>query len=74
MFFAVIGPPEYALIILAIVLLFGAKKIPELGRSIGEGIREFRKSSRQLLEDEDDQSGKSSEDAKEKTGSDGNAK
>ena len=34
------------LIILAIVLLFfGAKRVPELGRSLGSGIREFRKGS-----------------------------
>ncbi len=33
------------LIILAILLLFGAKRIPELARGIGQGIQEFRKAS-----------------------------
>jgi len=35
------GGGEWILIILAIVLLFGGKKIPELMRGIGQGIREF---------------------------------
>ena len=50
---AVIGTTEYLLIIGVIILLFGARKLPELGRSLGEGIREFRKSSRGLTEDEE---------------------
>ena len=42
------------LIILAIVgLLFGAKKIPELGRSIGEGLRELKKTTRAFADDDD---------------------
>ena len=36
-----LGTPEIVLIVLAIVLLFGGKKIPELMRGIGKGIREF---------------------------------
>jgi sec-independent protein translocase protein TatA len=36
-----LGVPEWILIILAIVLLFGGRKIPELMRGIGQGIREF---------------------------------
>lgn len=36
-----IGGQEWILIILAILLLFGGKKIPELMRGIGQGIREF---------------------------------
>lgn len=39
-----LGPMEIILIILAIVLLFGAKKIPELMRGLGTGIKEFKKS------------------------------
>lgn len=37
--------PELLLILLVIVLLFGAKKLPELGESLGKGIRAFRKAS-----------------------------
>jgi sec-independent protein translocase protein TatA len=36
-----LGGGEWIVIILAIVLLFGGKKIPELMRGIGQGIREF---------------------------------
>jgi sec-independent protein translocase protein TatA len=36
------GGTEWLFIILAVILLFGAKKIPELGRGIGKGIREFK--------------------------------
>ena len=36
------GPREILIIVLIIVLLFGAKKIPELMRSIGSGFREFK--------------------------------
>ena len=35
------GVTEWILIILAIVILFGGKKIPELMRGVGQGIREF---------------------------------
>jgi sec-independent protein translocase protein TatA len=39
--FGLPGGGEWVLIILAVVLLFGGKKIPELMRGIGQGIREF---------------------------------
>lgn len=38
-----IGPLEITLIVLVILLLFGAKKIPELARGIGKGMSEFKK-------------------------------
>jgi len=38
-----IGPLEIVLIILVIVLLFGGRKIPELMRGIGQGLKEFKK-------------------------------
>ena len=38
-----LGPWEVILIILAVVLIFGGKKIPELARGLGQGIREFKK-------------------------------
>jgi len=38
-----IGLPELLLILLILVVLFGATKIPQLGRGLGEGIRNFRK-------------------------------
>lgn len=39
--FSSIGTTELILIVLAILLLFGGKKIPELMRGIGQGVREF---------------------------------
>lgn len=41
-----LGVTEILLIIFALLLLFGGKKIPELMRGLGEGIREFKKSSK----------------------------
>ncbi|NJO68750.1 MAG: twin-arginine translocase TatA/TatE family subunit [Bacteroidetes bacterium] len=42
----ILGPPEIILIVLAMVLLFGGKKIPELMKGIGQGIKEFKKASK----------------------------
>jgi sec-independent protein translocase protein TatA len=39
------GGSEWIVILLVVVLLFGAKKIPELMRGLGSGIREFKKAS-----------------------------
>jgi len=38
-----IGMPELIVILLIVVLLFGAAKLPQLARSLGEGIKEFKK-------------------------------
>lgn len=48
--FGLPGGFEWILIVLIIVLLFGSRKIPELARSLGEAVKEFRKSSRELTE------------------------
>ena len=37
-----IGPMEMAIIAFLILLLFGAKRLPEIGRSLGSGMREFK--------------------------------
>ena len=39
-----LGPTELILIFLAVLLLFGAKRLPELGSSLGKGIRNFKES------------------------------
>ena len=41
--FSNLGPWEIMIIVLVILLLFGAKKIPELAQGIGKGMKEFRK-------------------------------
>ncbi len=43
-----LGTPEIILILLVVLVLFGAKKIPELAQGLGKGIREFRKASRDI--------------------------
>jgi sec-independent protein translocase protein TatA len=40
--FGSLGPQELVLILLIVVVIFGAKKLPELGKSLGEGIKNFK--------------------------------
>ncbi|MGD9346885.1 MAG: twin-arginine translocase TatA/TatE family subunit [Candidatus Aminicenantes bacterium] len=42
--FGPVGPTELLLIVLIIVIIFGARRLPELGKSLGEGIKNFKKS------------------------------
>jgi len=39
-----VGPGEILLLLLVALLLFGAKRLPEIGRSLGQGMREFKDS------------------------------
>ena len=48
-----IGAPEIILIILALVLLFGAKKLPELARGSGRALRIFKAETKGLTEEEE---------------------
>ncbi|WP_044401242.1 twin-arginine translocase TatA/TatE family subunit [Lacinutrix sp. Hel_I_90] len=50
-FLGMIGPWQIALIVVLILLLFGGKKIPELMRGLGSGIKEFKDASKE--EDEE---------------------
>lgn len=49
--FGNIGGWEIILIVLAILILFGAKKIPELAQGVGKGMKEFKKAIREVEED-----------------------
>ena len=40
-----IGPMELVVILIILILLFGAKRIPDLAKSIGQGLKEFKKAS-----------------------------
>ena len=53
---------ELLIILLIVVIIFGASKLPQLGKGLGEGIRNFKKG----LKSSEDKSG--SESAQEKTG------
>jgi sec-independent protein translocase protein TatA len=43
-----IGPQELFILFLIVLLIFGAKRIPEIGRSIGKGIQEFKRGMREV--------------------------
>ncbi|MGE5672986.1 MAG: twin-arginine translocase TatA/TatE family subunit [Mycobacterium leprae] len=45
------GIGEIALIALVALIIFGPKKLPELGKALGQGIREFKKAGQALTED-----------------------
>ena len=51
LFFGPLGLPELLVVFVIIVLIFGTSRIPELGRGLGEGIKNFKKS---LKGDEDE--------------------
>ena len=46
-----IGPMEIAVIVLAIVLLFGIKRLPEIGAALGKAIRGFKRALQGLDDD-----------------------
>jgi sec-independent protein translocase protein TatA len=46
--FGGLGTGEIMLIFLVVLLLFGAKKLPEVGSALGKGIREFKSSIREI--------------------------
>lgn len=46
-----IGPMELLVIFLVILLLFGAKRIPEIARGLGKGIREFKGATRDIADE-----------------------
>jgi sec-independent protein translocase protein TatA len=49
-----IGPWQYVIIGLAILLLFGGKKIPELMKGLGSGIKEFKDASKEKSTDDNE--------------------
>ena len=46
-----LGPWEIALIILFIIIVFGGKKIPELARGLGLGLKEFKKAKQEIKDE-----------------------
>lgn len=48
-----IGPPELLVIFLIIIILFGAKRLPELARSLGRSIKEFKQATQGLSQELD---------------------
>ncbi|MFC5713863.1 twin-arginine translocase TatA/TatE family subunit [Thalassorhabdus alkalitolerans] len=48
-----LGPGSIALIVLVALLIFGPKKLPELGRAAGNTLREFKSATKGLVDDDD---------------------
>ena len=53
MFVGTPGPMELIVIFVVILLLFGGKKLPELAKGLGKGIREFKKASKDIQDEFD---------------------
>jgi len=60
-FLGMVGPWQWIIIGLAILLLFGGKKLPELMKGLGGGIKEFKKATK---EEDNDEENKKVEDKK----------
>lgn len=46
-----IGMPELIVILLVVIILFGARKLPEIGSALGKAIREFKKAGKDVQDD-----------------------
>lgn len=46
-----LGPWELIAVFVVVLLVFGPKRLPEMGRSLGQGIREFRKAGKEIHQD-----------------------
>ena len=60
-----LGPTEIILILLVLVLLFGAKKLPELARGSGRALRIFKAETKGLMDDDDDDAKRTPQDRAE---------
>ncbi|MCW2794273.1 MAG: twin-arginine translocation protein TatA/E family subunit [Nocardioides sp.] len=56
-----LGPQELVLILIVILLLFGASKLPELARGSGRALRIFKAETKGLMDDDEDQATKTPE-------------
>jgi len=48
-----IGPWEILILLVVVLLVFGPKRLPEFGRSLGRGMREFKSSLRDITDDDE---------------------
>jgi sec-independent protein translocase protein TatA len=53
-----VGPLEIAIVLVIVLIIFGPKRLPELGKSLGKGIRDFRGAMGSDDDDDDDVSKK----------------
>lgn len=48
-----IGLPELIVILVIALIIFGPKKLPEMGKAVGRSIQEFKKASKEMLKDDE---------------------
>src|SRR5438093_5606151 len=51
-----VGPTELAIVLVLALLVFGPKKLPEIGKGLGQAMREFKKASREFMNSFNDES------------------
>lgn len=51
---AAIGVPGLIIILVIILILFGPRKLPEIGSAVGKTLAEFKKSTKEIMEDEEE--------------------
>lgn len=67
-----LGPQELIIILVIILVLFGGNKLPELAKSLGKGVREFKRESEKIKDEyEDTKEDIDLEEAKKETGGSG---
>jgi len=49
-----LGPTELIIILVLIVVLFGGRKLPELAKGLGQGLKEFKSATKETAEDKKD--------------------
>ena len=55
--FGSLGAPEILILVLILVLLFGVRKLPELGKGLGEGIKNFRGAMKEMQDENNSKDG-----------------
>ena len=61
-----LGAPELIIILVVVILLFGARKLPDLARSIGSSAKEFRKGIEEGMDEDEDEEAPTSGESNEK--------
>jgi len=61
---AQIGIPGLILIIVLALIIFGPKKLPEIGKAAGQTLREFKSSTNDLINDDEEEKGKQGDNTK----------